>query len=343
VNFDVEVDNSRELISKFARNVEVEFVYITGSTAAGLANSTSDVDLIAVHHGSAVPQMEWSGKNSTTYHLEFLPLGVLESFLLRLEEIPFSSKEYSKVVSSQEICRRLSRLAIGIPVQGEDELRKAQNRISSSALRQLFLAYCGSMAATFVRDTVGALAAGDHLTAFESSNFALRWCGQMALAGVGDIFLGEKWLLRRLLRSERIPVPLAMDLTNLIYAGTNPLDETAVPLIERRLNTIGSLSSYCSIYGWNSEISSFPDYLMRSNGSCRHEQYSAIPFSDGVMLAGLNARVIPRVDAIVWLMAGLESTQERIGSRLANAMPTAKEDFFAKSMDRLNAQGLIQS
>lgn len=343
MNYDAEVENSRELISKVARDVDIEFVYITGSTAAGLANTTSDVDLIAVHHGSGVPQMEWSGKDATTYHLEFLPLTVLESLLLRLEEIPFSSKEYSKVVSSQEICRRLSRLAIGIPVQGEYEFRRAQNRISSSALRQLFLAYCGSMAATFVRDTVGAIAVGDHLTAFESSNFALRWCGQMVLAGVGDIFLGEKWLLRRLLRSETLPELLAMDLINLIYASTSPLDGTAVPLIEKRLNAIGTLSSFCSIYGWDSAISSFPDDLMHSNGSCRLETYSAIPFSDGVMLAGLSALVIPRVDAIVWLMAGLETSQESIGSRLANAIPTAKKDFLAKSMNRLNAQGLIQS
>lgn len=324
----------------FARSLDLPAIvgapvlaaFVTGSLPAGFGTPLSDLDVVAVVA---------DGPETTTWHqgpgfvcsVDRVPAGTLLEHMARVAEAPLPSARYKDAAGYQPSCQRVSRLLVAEPLVEAATLAEWQRSIDTGRLRQLTMTASCVSAVTYVRDAHGALQAGNLLAAHEASVTTLRLVMHAVLASFGDYYVSDKWVTTRWRRAALPDGVREVVLRAIHAAGPAGDDEPqARRSIERRLTLARDLSAYVSLFGFAEPLPALPPHVVEYEGgpSAATAEISA-PFSDGILVGGLNAVVLPRLDMLVQFFALRAASYDDLTATLSAVTGEAVPEEFVRS------------
>jgi hypothetical protein len=167
-----------------------------------------------------------------------------------------------------------------------DQWQRELGRLRRDTVRQIFVAHHAAQFAGYAADVLGALDSGDPYTALAASALALTAAAEAALAASGDLYLGEKFLFRRLTRTAAT-APWAGLLWGLLHqpvAAEAPLPRLR-DLTDRRLRAGNLLLAWCALEGWSAALAALPSPSTATPG-WRSPYTTPLRFRDGLALVG---------------------------------------------------------
>lgn len=312
------------LFDELAVDHEIRFALVSGSQAFGLGHGTSDVDLYAMAVGDKPLE-------SRFYVREGLPVQVnvvTQDKLDRALEWGADDGEFTTanraMLDVQDDVRKLAiRLSRGHLVYATDEGRAILGQFNRAVMRRRVIARQSRDCAIHLEDITGGLAAGDRSTAFWAARIALVHACEAALAGCDDIYVGRKFLLRRLSRAPELkdvlrPIHRALDVPDGGEPELVSLEGSAQPDFERvirqRARLAAYLSGYTALVGWDELLTGLPAMVHGDRGPVRDPYFTILRFGDGIGLAGPDKayRVSPDA-ARLWLSLDGTRTAEEFG------------------------------
>lgn len=323
---------------------DAECAYLTGSLAVGLGNTASDVDLVCLVSREVPPwQEQFVDVGAQVCHVEFFQRATMERWIQEIERADLGLASYEGAIHRLRESRDLARFFSGRPIYGADRFEELRNRAHEQRLRCVLVQRALCTAITYVRDAAGAEDTGDYISAVESSGIALRWCLEGVVHAVSPfLFENDKWTLRRLHESLGSTETLRT-IVEALYAGDGVLEEPArmSAWTRRRVNLVGQLSGILALYWWQNPAGRLPWHLVTSAVE-RTSWVCAAPFSDGIMLGGITAATVTKLDALVWLTWIRGTAPADLVSSVAHALPAGvSEQVIRTSTARLARFKLI--
>ncbi|MBO3749904.1 hypothetical protein J5X84_27810 [Streptosporangiaceae bacterium NEAU-GS5] len=268
---------------------EVEWAFLGGSLAVGLGHGTSDVDLYAVGPGLPGGDVIFE-RAGLQIHVNPVPAAKIRALLELGRAYRATGADRSQLAIEITTLNALIRLTTGHTVRIDQEWRRELDTFDPNVVRQLLMTRNANIFSAYAEDVYGALAAGDLLTAASASAIALEAACEAALAGAGDVYLGPKFLFRRLARNPAL-APWCDRLWRLIHreihpsAGHGPQEIRAVA--EDRLSAGGVLLSWCAVEGWDKPLDALPVPAAPGEHGLRRDPYfTPLRFADGWALIG---------------------------------------------------------
>jgi hypothetical protein len=200
------------ILNHFPGLAEAESVCITGSTAAGWANTFSDIDIYAFSDEElGLPADEttemWTSPDRKARRLQRwigaygdsrVDLAVWRTDALRTVLAPFVQKEVEFCAIEKQLQDFVYRVSIGVPIKNEDYFAGLIELLRSSSYHRALARWQKAMAENALTDVAGQLDSGDYLTARLSAVNAAETVTDACLLLSGELCRGTKWLLRRL-------------------------------------------------------------------------------------------------------------------------------------------------
>jgi predicted nucleotidyltransferase len=242
----------QEVGRRLATEPGVRWVYVSGSVAAGLGTSTSDVDIIAVVDDEDCPGPRRLQEASHRVEVEFRPRAWLYDALSAVEDVTLSHGNVWDPAFSLRSLNPAIHVLLGIPVVSDEESRQVHHRLTKLAgkLRcALIFAVSAEMLKT-LDDLLGAHQDHDEATAELLSRTMLLLAAQAFLFGCGDYYPGEKWTLQKLRRSGG-----SFPLVRFMHLLQGHDDGHAIPvgdLVARRLQMAQTVLAVAQHSGWKS-------------------------------------------------------------------------------------------
>lgn len=281
----------------------VGLAFLGGSYAVGLGHATSDVDLYVVGDGlpatEAVYERRGIGVHTGTLSTEFV------TKLVSLgSEYATSGADRKQIMLDFRTLNELCRLVTGVRVVCSPRWAALLEPLRRDVVRQILTARNANIFAALAEDVVGALVSRDLYTAIHASGLALEAAAEATLAAADDLYVGPKFLYRRLARTAVTApwTPLIWRLLNqsfpdwpseaVLARGT--LDLAAVERVrdvaERRLLVGNQLLSWCAIEGWDRPLRYLPPPPDELTGCAdrplRSPYFAPVRFTDGWALMG---------------------------------------------------------
>jgi hypothetical protein len=277
----------------------VGLAFLGGSYAVGLGHATSDVDLYVI--GDGLPDIE----SVYTRHGIGVHTGTLKAELVhRLvslgSEYATTGENRKQILLDFRTLNELTRLVTGVRVVCSPEWERALAPLRREVVRQILTARNANIFAALAEDVAGALVSRDLYTAVHASQLALEAAAEATLAAADDLYVGPKFLYRRLARTEVTAKwapelwrlnnqsfgswPSALELT-----GTPPDGEAVIrvrQIAERRLIAGNLLLAWCAIEGWEQPLCWLPDPPPDVCGALRSPYFAPVRFADGWALMG---------------------------------------------------------
>ncbi|MFI9411923.1 hypothetical protein [Nocardia gamkensis] len=238
--------------------------FVSGSLAAGLGHGMSDIDVyVSAEPGVDVHERSY---RENRWEVQINPISAT-----RLEEMSRVCAQYAVTtadrwqadLSDPELVRAV-RYAIGTVLVDRDSGMPSADR-ARRTLRQVLITKQAWTLSGLLEDALGALQVGDGLTAAQASFMALEEAVQCALIGAGDLYIGRKFLLRRLARC----TPLRRVLPQILDALGTSVPPAELPVIEQlvtqRSMLCGHLVAHTVIECWEGPGKEFAAAADNSN------------------------------------------------------------------------------
>ncbi|WP_280243772.1 hypothetical protein [Nocardia abscessus] len=258
------ISAAQRVLERVVGSENTRLAFVSGSLAAGLGHGMSDIDVyVSAEPGVDVPDRSY---REDRWEVQINPISVT-----RLEEMARVCAQYAVTtedrwqadLSDPELVRAVH-YAIGtVLIDRDSGMPSAQQ--SRRTLRQVLMTKQAWTLAGLIEDALGALQVGDGLTAAQASLMAVEEAVQCALIGAGDLYIGRKFLLRRLARC----VPLRSVLPQILdalHTSDHSTDLSVTEqLVTRRSLLCGHLVAHAVIECWESPGKGFADAEDRSS------------------------------------------------------------------------------
>ena len=286
---------------------EVGLAYLAGSLAVGLGHGTSDVDMYVVVEdapGDDVPVDRRTGDpaapaedvgyrcGDVVVHVTRLSAARAGRLVGHAEAFTATGMARDQILMEFKQLIALVRLATGWPVLASERWRAQLRRLDRDVIRKILVARHANIAAGYAEDVWGALSSGDAHTAAAASALGLESALEAALAAADDLYVGPKFLFRRLTRTAPT-APWAECAWRLLHRGFDRVGpdeppETVLPGVAvERLRVAGLLLGWCATEGWDTPLTALPGPQTAAGrvvGSRRSPFFVPVRFADGCAL-----------------------------------------------------------
>ena len=208
-------DGQRRAAAKVAAQlasdgVVVHAAYLSGSLAVGLGHSLSDVDLYVVANDDVAKGLERVVDHGADGQVQInpVPLTEFEGLLELGAEFRATGRDRGQVLIPEEMLLSLIRFTIGERITVAARVADGVEAFRRETVRKIVMARYARRAAALTEDALGAAASGDVATAVTATNLLCVNAAECLLGALDDIYLGPKFLHRRLARAAADgPVP----------------------------------------------------------------------------------------------------------------------------------------
>ncbi|MFF4104007.1 hypothetical protein [Streptomyces sp. NPDC001903] len=318
---------ARAVLDEAVGRDNVRLAFVSGSLAAGLGHGLSDIDLyVATTDDAPRPEVSYERQG---FVVQLTPVSHAE-----LDRIVRICRDYTDTATdrwqtglSDVELQRAVRFAIGTVLvdNGSGVPEAAQARLT---IRRVLMNRSAYQLNSYAEDALGALQVGDTLTALQTSLIAVELSLECVLSGVGDVYLGRKFHLRRAARS----AALREVLTDVWEALRQPADlgcvQSARRIVVRRLLLVSHLVAHALLGGWDAPLDRVPRFADRraEGGPVRSPWVTPVRFSDAWGMSGpdIGYRV---TEAMVRVWAALDG-------RPREELLTAARDTFPEDVPR---------
>lgn len=271
----------------------VGLAFLGGSLAVGLGHATSDVDLYVV--GDDLPgyasTIERAG---VCVHVVTLSPEFIHRLVRLCGAYVTTGSDRDQTMVDLRTLHGLVRLTTGVRVFCSPQWTEDLRSMRRDVLRQILISRNAQIFAAHAEDVVGALISGDPYTAAGASGIALEAAAEVVLAAADDIYVGPKFLFRRLGRN-----PVTTDWSPLLWRllgnalGAMPdvgvgnvVDEALRAVVEQRLLVGNLLLTECALSGWDHPLDRLPNPPRDPAVAARSPYFAPIRFADGWALVG---------------------------------------------------------
>jgi hypothetical protein len=264
----------------------IQLAYVSGSLAAGLGHGMSDVDIyVALNDG--VPA-DLSYKESG-FMVQINPVSAEQVKLITevCAEYTDTATNRRQTNMAEDELKRPLRYAIGtVIIDRCGTLPTVKDSILT--IRRVLMNRHAYLLSGFAEDVLGALKVHDRLLALQASQMGVEHALECALAGVGDVYLGRKFLLRRCARASGLRDVLDDGWAYLRQPGLpGSLDEVSEFAVQRMLFAT-HLVACCLLEGWDEPVDLIPRFEDRraEGGPLRSPWVTPVRFADSWGMAG---------------------------------------------------------
>lgn len=316
----------------------LRLAYFSGSLAAGLGHTTSDLDVhVVVRDGHALDQHTFV-VDGLRVQLTPLPMERLARLAEITREFVATKNDRTQAELDRRVLWDVMRVVSSELVFADDETAGLFHAIDRDVARKILMSNFAHPVARLGEDAVGLAGAGDLHSAYVCGTLALQSGIQVAVAGSGDLYYQEKFLFARIRRT-----PLAAHfhlLWELMYGlgDRDPTDDDVV----RRFQAANALAASGLLDGWDSPSTEPPSMVVGGPGPTRSPFWSVMRFADSVALAGAGEplRISPDV-ARLWVSLNgrpLAEVTDDLRARGIN-VPT---DVVYRTVQRLTRAGAVR-
>lgn len=227
--------------------------FVSGSLAAGLGHALSDVDLyVCPEPGTEIADEEHCEGGHIVQINPIRPDDLGRLVVLTASFGAGPADRWQVGLSDSQLTPAV-RYAIGtVLVDRGSGLPTPQQ--AWQTMRQVLMVTRAITIATYAEDVCGALAVGDELTALQTTTIAVGLAVECLLAGVGDLYVGQKFNLRRLARAAAVQDALPTLWESMrLPAAPRGLPQTR-RLAEGRLRLAGRLVTNALLDGWDKPL-----------------------------------------------------------------------------------------
>lgn len=305
---------ARTVLSELSSEHSIRLALVSGSLAFGLGHGSSDIDLYVMAHDES--KLVGGIYNQDGYEVQ---INVLTTNGLRVatEWARGSGSNRSTDRRAERVDIRVRKLAArlmrGELLHADDDIREELSRIDRDSMRRQWLSVESLTVCRLMEDANGALAANDLDTAFLATRVAVEHACEAALAACDDMYIGSKFLMRRLSRTTQ--------LRPLVAAARSALDmpsddafltrrsndaRTYAEEVVMRAGLASHVLSASMLLGWERPVTEgFPPYHSYVEGPSRDPFHTINRFSDGIGLAGPD-RGFKLSESAAWLWFNLD-------------------------------------
>ena len=265
-----------------------QLAFLGGSLAVGLGTATSDVDLYVV--GSRLRGEASFEQDGVEVHVNAMSGGEVRKLIELGSDYRATGADRSQLTIPLESLSGLVRLLTGRQLMITPAWARDLSRLDARVVRRILISRNANVFSACAEDVFGALSSGDVYTAVAASGLALEAACEAILAAAGDVYVGAKFLFRRL---DRTPVtqpwcrPLWRLLNTAFGAAAEPLPEAAETVVRQRLLAGNLLLATAAIEGWDQPLAALPPIPSEyRHGPRRSPYFAPVRFADGWALIG---------------------------------------------------------
>ncbi|ATL66170.1 nucleotidyltransferase domain-containing protein [Nocardia terpenica] len=248
---------ARRVLDKVVNSVDIRLAFVGGSLAAGLGHGNSDIDLYI----SARTDLREGNLSQDGYTVQVNPItsNRLEELARICAANTISEDNRWQVELGEPELKRAVRYAIGtILVDNYSGLPTPA--VARRTMRQVLMSRTAWYASSFAEDVAGALHIGDGLTALQASVIGVEEAVECALTAVDDLYIGRKFLLRRVFRNAALSA-VSDDVYHLLSQPVGDLSLREVTeIVTRRMRFAGHLIAWSLREGWDTPLRSLPAF-----------------------------------------------------------------------------------
>ncbi|NUP15824.1 MAG: hypothetical protein HOZ81_06960 [Streptomyces sp.] len=307
---DLHLSLARGVHEELAAAHDLAFTVVSGSLAFGLGHGTSDIDLYAMTaDGTPLDYRVRAGGSVPVQVNAVTPESLALAVRWAASDADYTAGDRSTFTVQENIRKLAIRLNGGVVLHADDRHRALLGSLSGDVIRRRVVAGEGVVVGSYLEDVSGAVASDDLDTAFLSARLALTHACEAILAATGDLYVGPKFLTRRLRRNTYLdklldPILEGLDLV--------PYRSPAGESVEERCRARAALASYlcakASLDGWEFPLMEIEPFEQGREGPRRDPFFTLLRFGDGIGLAGPDKGFKVSPDAArLWL--GLDGTR----------------------------------
>jgi hypothetical protein len=279
-----QVRAAQAVLTRLGETASIELAFLGGSLAVGLGHEDSDVELYVV--GTGLAEREHSHEYGGMWvHVNPLSGRTVRELVGLGTWYRASGLDRTQLAIDLKTLTALVRLVTGWRVHTSREWAAQLDSLRTDTVRKVLCARNANIFSAYAEDACGALAAGDRLTAATAARLALEAAAEATLASAGDLYVGPKFLYRRLARTA-VTAPWCEYLWRLGNGDADP--DRIAATVEERLSVGSLLLSWCAVDGWDEPLDRLPVPTRRTwaAGPRRAGRYTPIRFLDGWALIG---------------------------------------------------------
>jgi predicted nucleotidyltransferase len=300
------IEHAREFVDGLEYRDHVVAALVTGSPAAGLAHARSDLDIIVVLAAGEDCRRHRTfpaRHRGMTVDTDVLAVDDVQRYLdaQRTREAAEVLDRGLYALSSYVAWSTLVRLVIGHVVMATPAARALLESLERDAVRRSAMVHDTLCLATFAEDVKGSVECGDLATALAASEEAVRYGVEVGLTALDDLYVGRKYLLRRMARHESLAVLLESGDT-LSQPGSSADDDEVTRLIRRRLLLAGHLVGHALTTAWEKPVVTLSPFTLRDEGPVRDPYLVPVRWPRGMaLMTGVDVvRSLSEVEAALW-------------------------------------------
>jgi hypothetical protein len=191
------------VLTALGGSTTVRFAALSGSLAAGLGHSASDVDIhVVLRNRGADPPPRVRKIDGRRVQLTFINADLIGRAASMTESLVAAPAARGPYGWSQSELWNVFRLVCSRILLADGDLRAQFDNISRTNLRQIMMGVFSQQAARAAEDTAGMLRENaNSLIAYDTAAQGLRAACEVSLVAIGDFYAQPKFLTARLSRS----------------------------------------------------------------------------------------------------------------------------------------------
>lgn len=342
------IAHTREFVDALPYRDRIVAALVSGSQAAGLAHGRSDLDVIVVvadeDRGCRTLPRRYRGQSVDSLTLT---IGDVQRHLgtqgareaaRDLDRSLYALADYPGWLT-------LVRLAIGqVVLATTPSVRALLASVERDPVWRSLMVHGALCLATFAEDVKGAVECGDLATALAAAEEAVRCGVDISLAALGDVYIGRKYLARRMARHRSLAYLLERD----DLFGLPPTrcgDDEVHRIIRQRLLVAGHLAGHCLAGGWHRPIPTVTPFTPGRAGPVRDPYLTPIRWPAGLgLMTGVDVvRTVSQEEAVLWsLLDGRPSGAVKAEfARLTGRAAADADDFVPGTVEDWRSAGLL--
>jgi hypothetical protein len=300
------IASAREFVDGLPYRDQIVAALATGSRAAGLAHARSDLDIIVVlasDEDRSRCRTYPKRHRDLTVDADTLALSDVRRQLdaQRARDVAQTLDRGQYALANYSGWSTLVRLVIGHVVTTTQPARALLESFERDAVRRSVMVHAVLCLATFAEDVKGSLECGDLATALAASEEAVRYGIEVSLTALDDIYIGRKYLVRRMARHESLAALLECDGLLGQPSNSGPDDEVTA-LVRRRLLLAGHLAGHALTTAWQRPVGALPPFVLRDTGPIRDPYLIPVRWPGGMgLMTGVDViRSFSEEAAVLW-------------------------------------------
>jgi hypothetical protein len=250
---------ARAVLDRVVGVENTRLAFVSGSLAAGLGHALSDVDLyVCAEPGIELTDHE-RPEGGHMVQINAIRPEELASLTALTAQFTAGPEDRWQVGRTDQELTPAVRYAIGTVLVDRGAGLPPPDQ-AWQTMRRVLMVTRAITIATYAEDVCGALEVGDELTALQTTTIAVGLAVECLLAGVGDLYVGQKFNLRRLARTPAVreALPLLWEAMRLPAVTRGPAQTAR--LVRGRLRLVGRLVADALLDGWDEPLKSLPAY-----------------------------------------------------------------------------------